>query len=81
MGNNDTLEIMQDISDARNELTKAIGELHAGFSEFKGNVEARVSEVEEKQDKAENRQWIHSITVAAATFIHHDLGQYFHWRF
>jgi len=79
--NGDTLAVMQAISDSRNELTKAIGEVHAEFANFKGSTEARVSELEDKQNSNEKRQWIHSLAVSAAALVHHDLGQWFHWKF
>ena len=79
--NGDTLVVMQAISDSRNELTKAIGDLHAEFANFKGSTEARVLELEEKQKKTDSRQWIHSCIVFAGGIIHHDLGQWLHIKF
>jgi hypothetical protein len=79
--NGDTQAVMQSISDARAEMLKAIGDLHQEFSGFKGNMEARVSAIEEEQDKTDRRQWIHSLVVTAGAFLHHDLGQWLHWKF
>lgn len=79
--NDDTAVILTALSDARNELTTQIGELHAEFAGFKGGMDARVDELEEKQAKADKRQWVHSIIVSAGTLIHHDLGQWLHLRF
>jgi len=78
--NEDTVAILTALSDSRNELTTAIGKLHSEFSEFKGGIEARVNQVETDQDRTEKRQWIHSCIVFVGTLVHHDLGQYFHWK-
>ena len=78
--NGDTLAVMQAISDARAEMLKAVGDLHQEFSGHKAGIEARVSAVENTQDKAEKRQWVHSCIVFAAGLIHHDLGQWLHWK-
>jgi hypothetical protein len=78
--NEDTLAILTALSDSRNELTKAMGELHAEFSGFKGSMEARVDAVETDQEKTEKRQWLHSTIVFAGTLVHHDLGQWLHWK-
>ena len=80
MQDSDITTILTALSDSRNELAKAIGELHSEFSEFKGNVGARVEAVEEDQKKAEKRQWIHSVLVSAGTILHHDLGAWLHWK-
>jgi hypothetical protein len=79
--NGDTLAVMQAISDSRNELTKAIGELHAEFCGFKGTMDSRVAELEAKQEKGEKRQWVHSCIVFAGSILHHDLGQWLHLKF
>jgi hypothetical protein len=79
--NGDTLAIMQAISDSRNELTKAIGELDSKFAGFKGGMDERVTELEAKQEKAGNRQWYHSLIVFAVGVIHHDLGQWLNLKF
>jgi hypothetical protein len=79
--NEDTATILTALSDNRNELTKAIGDLHAEFSGFKGNMEARVDAVEQSQEKTEKRQWIHSCIVFAGSIVHHDLGQWLHLKF
>lgn len=76
-----TATILAALSDNRNELTKAIGDLHAEFAGFKGNMEARVDAVETDQAKTEKRQWVHSCIVFAGSILHHDLGQWLHLRF
>ena len=78
--NEDTIAILTALSDSRNELTKAMGELHAEFSEFKGATSSRVAELESKQESSEKKQWLHSTIVFAGTLVHHDLGQWLHWR-
>ena len=80
MGNEDTAAILTALSDSRNELTKAIGELHSEFSSFKGGMEVRVESIEKDQEKADKRQWVHSCIVFAGSMIHHDLGQWLHWK-
>jgi hypothetical protein len=80
MQDSDITTILTALSDSRNELTKAIGELHSEFSGFKGNMEARVMAVEEDQEKADKRQWYHSAIVALGTIVHHDLGTWLHWK-
>lgn len=79
--NGDTQAVMQAISDSRNELTKAIGKLHSEFSEFKGGMDVRVKAVEDKQDKQDRRQWIHSCIVFLSGVVHHDLGQWLGFKF
>lgn len=80
MSSDDTATILTALSDSRNELTKAIGAFHSEFSEFKGSMGARVDQIEADQEKGDKRQWAHSCIVFAASLIHHDLGQYLHWR-
>jgi hypothetical protein len=79
--NGDTAAILTALSDARNELTKSIGDLHSEFSKFQGGIEERVKTVEENQDKADTRQWYHSVIVLAGSILHHDLGQWFKLKF
>jgi hypothetical protein len=79
--NGDSLEIMKAISDFRQEAAEAIGQLHQEFSEFKGNMNARVEAVEDDQRKTEKRQWIHSCIVLAGSVLHHDLGKWLNLKF
>ena len=79
--NGDTLEVMKAISDFRQEAAEAIGQLHQEFSEFKGNMNARVEAVEDDQRKTEKRQWIHSCIVLAGSVLHHDLGKWLNLKF
>jgi hypothetical protein len=81
MSSDDTATILTALSNSRNELTKAIGDLHQEFSGFKGGMEARVTTIEKDQEKADRRQWVHSCIVFAGTLIHHDLGTWLHLRF
>jgi hypothetical protein len=78
--NGDTLAVMQAISDSRNELTKAIGDLHSEFSSHKANIDVRVQAIEDDQKSAKVKQYIHSIVVFLGSAIHHDLGQWLHWK-
>jgi len=78
--NGDTLEVMKAISDFRQESAEAISKLHQEFASFKGGMDVRVTAIEADQEKAEKRQWIHSILVSAGAILHHDLGQWFHWK-
>jgi hypothetical protein len=80
MSNADTTIILGALSDARNELTKSIGELHAEFQNFKGGMEVRVKAIEDLQQKQENRQWYHSTIVFSGGILHHALAQWLHWR-
>jgi hypothetical protein len=78
--NEDTALILSNMSDIRNELTKAIGDLHSEFAGFKGGMDARVDQIEADQEKTEKRQWIHSVVVTVGTVLHHDLGAWLHWK-
>jgi hypothetical protein len=79
--NGDTLEVMKAISDFRQESAEAIGKLHSEFSGFKGNIDARVTAIEDDQRKTEKRQWIHSCIVLAGSILHHDLGKWLNLKF
>lgn len=79
--NDDTVTILTALSDFRQEAAEAIGQLHQEFSEFKGNMDARVKAVEDDQDKTERRQWIHSVIVLAGGIVHHDLGRWLNLKF
>ena len=81
MSSDDSSEILRAISDFRQEAAEAVGTLHAEFSGFKGNIDARMNAVEEDQRKTEKRQWIHSVAVAAASVVHHDLGRWLNLKF
>jgi hypothetical protein len=81
MSSDDSLAIIKAISDFRQEASEAIGTLHAEFSGFKGNIEARMVAVEEDQKKSERRQWVHSCIVLAGSVLHHDLGKWLNLKF
>jgi hypothetical protein len=83
----DSQAVMQSIGDARADMLEAIGSLSKEFSEFKGtvtesikNTNIRIGNIEDKQKTQENRQWYHSMIVFGANLLHHDLGQWLHWR-
>ena len=78
--NGDTLDVMKAISDFRQESAEAIGKLHSEFASFKGGMDVRVQAIEDDQVKTDKRQWVHSCIVFAGSLLHHDLGQWLHWK-
>jgi hypothetical protein len=75
--NGDIQELMTYIGELHNQQMEKLGDLSSKFSEHKGNIEARVRAVEKAQEKAANRQWIHTAIVIPVIAIIHGVANHF----
>lgn len=78
--NGDLQELMTHIGNLHNQQMEAIADVRADIAQYKGNSSARIEALEEAQKQSNNRQWVHSIVVAAIGALHHTLGIHFGWK-
>lgn len=78
--NGDALELSRQIGANHADLKEDIGRLATAFAEHKGNIDARVSAIEEERKSINNRQWYHSVGVALVGLVHHELLARLGWK-
>jgi hypothetical protein len=78
--NGDALELSTLIGKNHADLKEDIGKLATAFAEHKGNINARVSAVEESQRKADTRQWYHTAIIIPVLSVLHGVANHFKWN-
>lgn len=84
MPNGETIEIMNAISNLQTTLQTEIGSLGKDLGKLTGEMKARIENVEkdqeeikDEQDKARNRQWLHSTVIVPLFAALHAALNYF----
>jgi len=69
--NGDSLQLANMIRDLGMDLSKQLSDVRSDMQNFHGSMEARVSEIEKDQERADTRQWLHSgVILPLNLFIH-----------
>ena len=77
MSEDQVTQILTAIGDARQESTKALGELATQVGMFKGNIEARVEAVEDSAKTAKKQAFILTYIVIPVMTLAHGVAAHF----